>query len=104
MPASVSDQYAEIARRVSQLPIWIFHGDVDQTVPVDVSRRMAAALKAIGADVQYTELPVARFDQECRRPAASGQHVVSTGFGMVSVEDLVRFSALHARHHCKQMP
>ena len=56
VPASVSDQYADIAKHVSQLPIWIFHGDADQTVPVDVSRRMTAALKAIGADVQYTEL------------------------------------------------
>jgi hypothetical protein len=47
---------------------------------------------------------LARFDQECRRRVASGQHVVSTGFGTVSVEDFVRFSALHTRHHCKQMP
>jgi hypothetical protein len=47
---------------------------------------------------------LARFDQECRRRAASGQHVVSTGFDTVSVEDYVRFSALHTRHHCKQMP
>jgi hypothetical protein len=47
---------------------------------------------------------LARFEQECRRRAASGQHLVSTGFGTVSVEDLVRFSALHTRHHCKQMP
>jgi hypothetical protein len=46
----------------------------------------------------------ARFDQECRRRAASGQHLVSTGFGTVSVEDLVRFNAIHTRHHCKQMP
>lgn len=46
----------------------------------------------------------ARFDQECRRRAASGQHLVGTGFGRVSVEDLVRFDALHTRHHCKQMP
>ena len=46
----------------------------------------------------------ARFDQECRRRAASGQHVVSTGFGTVSLEDLVRFNAIHTRHHCKQMP
>jgi predicted peptidase len=57
VPASVPDPYADIAKHVSQLPIWIFHGDADQTVPVDVSRRMASALKAIGADVQYTELP-----------------------------------------------
>ena len=47
---------------------------------------------------------LARFDQECRRRVASGQHVVSTGFGTVSVEDLVRFTAIHTRHHCKQMP
>jgi hypothetical protein len=47
---------------------------------------------------------LARFDQECRRRVASGQHVVSTGFGTVSVEDLVRFNTLHTRHHCKQMP
>ena len=50
------------------------------------------------------ERALARFDHECRRRAASGQHVVSTGFGTVSVEDLVRFSAVHTRHHCKQMP
>ena len=46
---------------------------------------------------------LAKFDQECRRRAASGPNV-STGFGTVSVEDLVRFSAMHTRHHCKQMP
>jgi hypothetical protein len=46
---------------------------------------------------------LARFDQECRRRVASGQHVVSTGFGTVSVEDYVRFNAMHTRHHCKQM-
>ena len=45
-----------------------------------------------------------RFDQACRRRAASGQHVVSTGFGRVSVEDLVRFNGIHTRHHCKQLP
>jgi hypothetical protein len=47
---------------------------------------------------------LARFEQECRRRAASGQHVASSGFGRVSVEDLVRFQALHTRHPCKQMP
>jgi hypothetical protein len=46
----------------------------------------------------------ARFDQECRRRVASGQHVVSTAFGTVTVEDFVRFNAIHTRHHCKQMP
>ena len=47
---------------------------------------------------------LARFDQECRRRAASGQHVVSSFGFTVSVEDLARYSAMHTRHHCKQMP
>ncbi len=45
----------------------------------------------------------ARFDQECRGRDAAGQHFVSTAFGTVSVEDFVRFNAIHTRHHCKQM-
>ena len=49
------------------------------------------------------EAALARFDQECRRRVASGQHVVSI-FGTLPVEDLVRFNAIHTRHHCKQMP
>ena len=47
---------------------------------------------------------LARFDEECRRRAASGQHAVSTAFGTVSIEDYARFSAMHIRHHCRQMP
>jgi hypothetical protein len=50
------------------------------------------------------EAAFARFDQECRRRVASGQHVVSTAFGTVPVEALVRFNAIHTRHHCKQLP
>ena len=56
-PADVADPYAFIAKRVSSIPVWIFHGDADKTAPVEGSRKMAAALKAIGANVQYTELP-----------------------------------------------
>jgi DinB family protein len=46
---------------------------------------------------------LARFEQECRRRTASGQHVVSTAFGTVPIDDFVRYCALHTRHHCKQM-
>jgi len=42
---------------VSKLPIWIFHGDSDKTIPVEKSRRTFTALKAIRANVQYTEFP-----------------------------------------------
>jgi predicted peptidase len=55
--ASDPDAFAAIALRVSRIPIWIFHGDADTVVAVEVSRRMASALKSAGATVQYTELP-----------------------------------------------
>lgn len=45
----------------------------------------------------------ARFDQECRRRATSGHNVRTSAFGTVSIEDLVRFNAIHTRHHCKQI-
>jgi hypothetical protein len=50
------------------------------------------------------ERALARFEEECRKRAASGQHVKSPAFGTVSVEDCVRFNAIHTRHHCKQIP
>lgn len=56
-PAGVADPFAAVAKRVSMLPVWIFHGEADKTVSVEESRRMAAALKTVGANVQYTEFP-----------------------------------------------
>jgi predicted peptidase len=54
---NISDPYAETARRIGSTPIWIFHGDADDTVPVEESRKMAAALRAAKANVRYTEYP-----------------------------------------------
>jgi len=56
-PPGSPDAFAAVAQSVKALPIWIVHGDADPVVAVDESRRMAAALKAAGANVQYTELP-----------------------------------------------
>ena len=53
----VTDPYAETARRIGQTPVWIFHGGADDTVPVEESRKMAAALKDVGANFRYTEYP-----------------------------------------------
>jgi len=51
-----ADPYAWYAARVKHLPIQVFHGDQDTAIPVEESRRMVEALRAAGADVQYTEL------------------------------------------------
>jgi predicted peptidase len=58
VPIVPSDSGAPIpalARRLRQVPIWIFHGEVDRAVPVAGSREPATALQDIGADVRYTE-------------------------------------------------
>jgi predicted peptidase len=51
------DPYAAAAARLRAIPTWIFHGARDDIVSPDESRRMAAALRAAGADVHYTEYP-----------------------------------------------
>ena len=56
-PTTEADPYLYIAKKVASLPIWVFHGDADQTVPVTESRNMVKALQSIGANVKYTELP-----------------------------------------------
>lgn len=43
--------------RFSKIPFWIFHGNADQSNPVQGSRNMFARLKEAGADVRYTEYP-----------------------------------------------
>jgi predicted peptidase len=45
-----------LVQRLGKTPVWIFHGEVDQVVNVNGSREPAAALKAAGGDVHYTEL------------------------------------------------
>ena len=51
------DPWAEAARVVADIPVWIFHGGEDRRVPTEESRRMVAALEAAGAEPRYTEYP-----------------------------------------------
>jgi predicted peptidase len=41
---------------LKHIPLWLFHGDVDQLVPVDQSRNAYKAMSAAGANIRYTEL------------------------------------------------
>jgi predicted peptidase len=55
---SSADSYAEAAQEIgSATPVWIFHGDADESVPVTESRKMTEALKNIASNVRYTEYP-----------------------------------------------
>ncbi|HTV24910.1 MAG TPA: dienelactone hydrolase family protein [Polyangiaceae bacterium] len=45
------------AATIAHLPIWAFHGAQDNVAPVENSREMVAALRALGSPVRYTEYP-----------------------------------------------
>lgn len=50
------------AKKLAKLPIWAFHGAKDPTVPVQKSRDMVEAIKAVGGNIKYTEYPEAKHD------------------------------------------
>jgi len=50
------------AKKLVGLPIWVFHGAKDPTVPVERSREMVEAIKAAGGNVKFTEYPEAKHD------------------------------------------
>jgi hypothetical protein len=47
---------------------------------------------------------LAKFEAECRAAAAANRRVASGAFGLVSLEDFLRFNELHVRHHTNQIP
>jgi predicted peptidase len=49
------EPYAAIARKVAEIPIWVFHGNADRNVFVTESREMVKLLRELHADVRYTE-------------------------------------------------
>jgi predicted peptidase len=57
VPAADGEPFSTLAAKLKDLPIWVFHGDADQTVPVDESRGVTTALKELGSAVRYSELP-----------------------------------------------
>ncbi len=55
VPSDSGPHDAALARQLRDVPIWIFHGEMDRVVPVAGSREPAAAFKALGARARYTE-------------------------------------------------
>jgi pimeloyl-ACP methyl ester carboxylesterase len=55
-PGSVSD----LAPNALNVPVHLFHGDMDPTVPVDVSRKWQKTLLHLDTNVEYVEFPGVR--------------------------------------------
>ena len=53
--------------RTDSTPVYLFHGDQDKSVNVEHSRRLFQKGKAVGADIQFTEIKdgVHGFGKEC---------------------------------------
>lgn len=47
----------EYASNIVQMPVWAFHGELDDAVKVDLTRGMVDELKRIGGHPKYTEYP-----------------------------------------------
>lgn len=50
------------AAKLAKLPIWVFHGEKDNTVPIERSKEMVAAIKAAGGNPKFTYYPEAGHD------------------------------------------
>jgi predicted peptidase len=56
------DQFMEKVRVLKDVPIWVFHGAKDSTVPIENSESIVAALRAVQGNVSYTVYPDADHD------------------------------------------
>jgi predicted peptidase len=57
VPPDSGAPFEALARQLKRVPTWVVHGEVDEVVPPAQSRQAAAALKNVGAPVQYLEVP-----------------------------------------------
>ncbi len=45
------------ATALARLPLWVFHGDADTTIPISLARATVDAVRKAAGNVQLTELP-----------------------------------------------
>jgi predicted peptidase len=48
---------SEIGAKFAHFPLWLFHGDADDVISVNVSRKLVKALRDAGGNPKYTEYP-----------------------------------------------
>jgi predicted peptidase len=59
-PSDDPKSYSDVAAKVGNVPVWIFHGANDDIVPNSESKRMYEAMKQVSTDAHYTEYPEVR--------------------------------------------
>jgi predicted peptidase len=57
VPAADGPAIEALAKRLRRVPVWQFHGALDDVIAPANSRELAAALDSLGAPARYTELP-----------------------------------------------
>jgi predicted peptidase len=50
------------AQKVKHIPVWVFHGALDDVVPYQLSTRVVKELEGMAADVRFTGYPMAGHD------------------------------------------
>ena len=56
-PTTIAQGSAFAVRRLAALPIWVFHGGADGTVPAAADRTLVEVFRAAGSPIKYTEYP-----------------------------------------------
>jgi poly(3-hydroxybutyrate) depolymerase len=72
------------AQLIKDLPLWTFHGDADNVVPVSASRDMVTALMNAGSSIVYTEYP--GLGHNAWDPAYANEEVIDWLFEQRRVE------------------
>ncbi len=57
-----SNYHVLTANKLKGIPAWVFHGALDDVIPVEFSANLVKRLRSLGADVQFTVYPYAGHD------------------------------------------
>ncbi len=55
-PGDDATAFERTAQKLAKTPVWIFHGEMDNVVPVEQSRKAAEALMKVNPQAKYTEV------------------------------------------------
>ena len=58
--------WKQSAASIRQVPVWAFHGEQDDTVPIEFTEQAVEELESLGADVRFTRYPDAGHDSWTR--------------------------------------